>query len=177
MAPIPEPIPVATAVRAGQQRGEAGADLAGRALPSSRTARADGQRRGHDLDDDGPKANASGVVMHSRDGGVGAMSFGIGREPEDEEGAEQRPGADNERQRPGARERRRRCMPAFSDRSRHVVAGQDAQEQVGGSEESLVEDDGTRAGHGADQDSEHQPLLQIGGARQPSRRPGHRRPP
>ena len=153
---------------AGQEGSEAGTDLTGRSLPTTRSARADGERRGDDLDDDGAETDAPRVVVDGRDGRVGAVSLGVGGEAEDEDGAEQGPETDDQRQRPGTGERRRRRLAAFADRRRDVIAGQDAQEEVRGSQEGFVEDDGADAGHGADQPAEDQPLLQVGGPTEPA---------
>ena len=139
MAPIPEPIPVdhrdagvgrAQVELPGEQRGEAGADLSGRTLSTARTARSDGQGRRHDLDDHGSKADASRVVMHRRDGGIGAVAFGLRGEPNTRSAPSSAPrptisgsahGRENDAD-AGGRLRRR---------GRHVIAGQYAEEEVG----------------------------------------------
>ena len=132
IAPMPEPIPVATAIRpsagsrsrsAGQQRSEACADLARRAFSAARATRADGEGRRHDLDDHGTEADTPRVVVHRRDGGVGAVPFGLGGDAEDQDRAEQRADPGDEREGPRAGGRARRRQPAFAFGRRHLVAG------------------------------------------------------
>ena len=161
MAPMPEPIPVdhrhpgigrAEVELPGQQGGEAGADLTGRSLPTTRSARTDGERRGDDLDDDGPETDAPRVVVDRRDGRVGAVSLGFGGEAEDEDGAEQGPETDDQWQAP----RGGRTTPTPAGRLRRPASGRDSRPghpRRGGcsSQERFVEDDGADAGHGADQ--------------------------
>ena len=160
-----------------EERREAGADLSGRSLSASRAAGPDCESGCHDLDDHGPESDSSGVVVDGRDGGIGAVTLGLGREPEHDDSSEQRTEANHQGQGPRSGERFRSPVSTLADRRRHVVASQRAEEEVGAGQQGLVEHDGTDSCHRPDEHAEDQPLLEVGRAAEPTRRSGHGGPP
>ena len=137
-------------------------DLSGRALTPARAARADGQSGGDDLDDDGAKTHASGVVVHRRNGGVGAVSFSFRGKAVDQNCAEQGAAARHQGQGPGPSSvRRTGDMPLCGGRG-DGIAGEGLQEEVRADPQRLVEDDGPESSDGSDRDAKHNPALQVG---------------
>ena len=132
-----------------------------RALAPSRSPRSDGEGGSHDLDDDRVKAHPLRVVVHRRDGGVGAVAFGFGGELVHQHCAKKSTGPSDQWQGPrpggvnGARD------VAFGHWRRHAVAGEDLQKEVGAQPQRLVEDNGAEPRDGTDRDAEHDPALQV----------------
>ncbi len=72
-----------------QQRAEPGPDLGNRPLTSTRSARAERNRTGDDLDQRNTRADLPLLVVIGRNHGIRAMSFGLGSEGEDEHAADE----------------------------------------------------------------------------------------
>ena len=77
------------------------------------------------------KRTPRGVVVHRRDGGVGAVALRLGGDAKDQDRAEQRTEPGDEREGPRTRCRAGRGQATFTGRRRHLVAGEDVQEEVG----------------------------------------------
>jgi hypothetical protein len=192
--PIPEPIPTETAIRPSsgprsrtraQQRPETGADLGGRPLPAARPAGPDRQGRRDDLDDHGSQADAPRVPVHRVDRGVGPVSFRLGRPGEHQNAGGQGPEPGHQRDGPWPGEARRSGCPALAGRRRDVIAGQRAEQDMGGQLERLVEHDRPEPGDDADEGPQDEPLGQerlaldsgAGPGAGPAGGPPHRGPP
>ncbi len=65
------------------------------------------------------------------------------------------------------------AVPAFADRGWHAITGQCPEEEVSASKQCLVKHDGTNTSHCSDKYAEDQPLLQIGSVPQPTGCPCH----
>ena len=68
-------------------------------------------------------------------------------------------------------------MTTLARRRGYVIAGQRPQEEVRTGHEGLVEDDGTHTCHRSDEDTEGQPLLEVGRMAQPTGCSRHGGPP
>ncbi len=84
------------------------------------------------------------MVVERGDRGVRAVALGLGREAEDDDPRDQAAQRHHERNRPGSKRIGDRCA-TLAGRRRRRVAGEDAQEEVGGHLEGGVEDDGADA--------------------------------
>ena len=111
--------------------------------------------------------------MERRDGGVGPVALGLGREAEHDDPRDQAAERDHERDRPRSREIGERGA-ALACRCRRRVACEDAQEEVRGDLEGGVEEDGAEAADDADARAQDDPLAQV--ARVPDAAPERAKP-
>ena len=155
----------------GEERSEARTDLARRAFSTARAARADGERRGDDLDGDGAQPDAAGVVVD------GSRWRRRCRAPRRRARCRRRgsPRARAPTQATsGIAQGRAKCAEAarasLADWRRNRVPGDHPEEQVGRRTQCLVEDDRAEAGDDADEGAEHEPLANVGGRGEPTRR-------
>ena len=133
MDPIPEPIPLATVMRAseaGEKRSEPGADLTGWSLAAAGSARTDGECRSHDLYEDGAQSHATRVVVNRSDRRVSAVSLGLGRDREDQDRSREGARARDEWNRPRSREVGGRRTTSLADGQWNSVARKYLEEDV-----------------------------------------------
>ena len=168
MAPMPEPIPVATAIRPS-----AGSRSSSRASSEPKPALIwpVGPSRPPEPPEPMVRADATILTITARKRTPRGLwctaemaasvpcpsASGAMRKTRIAPSSAPNPG--DERERPRTGRRSRRGQAAFTGRRRHLVAGAHVQEEVGAHDERLVEHDGAQPGDGADHDTEDAPLL------------------
>ena len=122
------------------------------ALATRRSARSDRDRRGHQLDRRDARAQRAFLAVEGLDHGVGAMAFGLGREPLHEEPdteTTERGGQGEEPESVGPDDLPERA--AFVRQSRRLILRQDGEEEPGRAAQQQREDLGRGGARDAEQ--------------------------